>query len=720
MVIVLYYYKDDKLKITDKNEALDKIYYQLAHIPTKNQLSKDDKIKKMFPNKSEEDIINDMKTTISKVETKIPLYDEVTRNIYLINKENVYHRVVYEYYRFPDEQLVKIFKTRLLELSDLKLNPLQEREHKKLQLMIDFINQLNPEILKTTYIKVFYYYANEVGKNITVCLRPSFLPHLSHIKPYYSRSELINMALNLEIIKPSTVYYDEDKLMKLCDVVKKNDITADTIVEHQNFIIDNEKVGVVQYYSLQGSYFMNQYLRNVTSYKYKNDLLEKAILSMWHLINNAPQFDKSYIVYRFIKDDSYLKTVSVGEEYTESSFISTTRDPFYQSETYKFGFILIKIKIPANMVGVALCIESVSHFPEEQEILFAPLSVLRLEKKDEQVPYYHTDDMYETKIRTRYEFTYVGKKAITLPMRPALEKANSGVDFLSIKKIDAITVNERIRSFIKEHVNELFQFETLIGDEVFTIIVEWYDSTDVYKKFFAAKTDNGFIMYTIINNYLGFTVELGEDVDGSYMYVNYYFRYSSVPKTGNISRKYFIEFLSKIAYFFNIKNVVLYCEYNSCYGGNYCTDFYDYLKHNTKRYNIDSTELKSAFSYYELDRLKLTDPKQVLMKEDRDELYQIYKKTYSSADSKANINLANFYVWIVENYCLFTNKLVEKIARFYNKDNPFLLDYYILDSTAYLYNRNYIDDFPTYTSESVIIRNNKNPDSFPKNRYRLT
>lgn len=737
MTIILYYYKEDKLKITNESEVIDKLYYQEAHVPTiqqiKSAMSKSDiksEIKIFLENKSPIEAIENIKKSISRIDNKIPLYDEITRNMYLINRENVYRRVVYEYYRFPDEQLIKIFKDRLYELDkeqqESELTDTKKIRYNKLKLMIDFLEQFNLEILKTTYIKVFYYYANEVGKNITVCLRPSFLPHLTHIRPYYTRSELINMALNLEIITPSKVYYDEDKLMNLCDAVKKNDISADTITQHQMYIIDNEKVGVVQYYSLQGSYFMNQYLRGIVSYKYKNTLLEDNIRSMWELINDAPEFDKSYTLYRFIKNDAYLKELSVGDKYVEPSFISTTRDPFYRSETYKFGFILIKIKIPKGQRGVALCIETVSQFPEEQEIILSPLSILRLDKIDDKVPYYHTDDMYETKIKTRYEFTYVGKAPIKFISRPMYDKEDIIVDFLKIDKIDAITVKERIKSFIRKYVNDMYQFKTYIGDNLYTILVEWYDSTDVYKKFFAARTDDGFMMYTLINNYLGFTIEIGEDSDNTYMYVNYYFRYSSVPKIDRVGGVKFIEFLSKIAYYFNIKMVILYCEYNSCsfinkkmYGGNYCKDIYDYLKYGTKRYTIDSTELKPAFSYYELDRLRSIDPSKILIKQDRDELYQIYNKTYSTKVNKSEINLANYYIWLVENYCLFSQKLVEKMPRLYNIDNPFIKDYYILDTIAYLYNRNYIDDFPTYTSDTIFIKS-KTTDEVPKNRYRLT
>src|SRR4029078_1505529 len=94
----------------------------------------------------------------------------------------------------------------------------------------------------------------------------------------------------------------------------------------------------------------------------------------------------------------------------------------------------------------------------------------------------------------------------------------------------------------------------------------------------------------------------------------------------------FIEFLSKMAYYFGISDIILYSEYVSCdlqhkiikdkdikqyRGGNYCLDFYKYLKFRDKRFqkknnNIDTTVLKPQFSYYDLDRLKDIKPSIIL------------------------------------------------------------------------------------------------------------
>ncbi|CAH6421836.1 ADP-ribosyltransferase exoenzyme [uncultured virus] len=756
MAYILYFFEEKVLKISPKTNVLDFLYYQKARVPLESDIIEylesdkvDKKIENFFKGNNYKISIKKIKKSISKIDLKIPLYDEYTKNLYLINRNKVYEKVFYQYYRFPNKELIKLFKKRkakleiLVEETNIKEQNLgefektqtvhydlkkiiEQREFRKLELMINFLDQFDLETLQNTYIKVFYFYANEVGKNITVCIRPSFLPNFKHIKPFYSRTELINLSLNMGIIKPSLVYFDEERVMNLCLLVKKNDINAETLLKHQDYIARSNSIGLVQFYSMQGSFFMNQYLREISS-DYKNPLLEYNIELIWKLINKAPAFDKSYSLYRFIKKDSYLKHLKIGDIFVDPSFISTTRDPFYRSDVYKFGFILIRIKLPENVIGVGLCIESYSNFPEEQEIILPPLSILRLDNKDESVPYYHTDDNYATNIKTRYEFTLIGKQDISFPKKSVFIENQLPIDFLVINKIETLTINERITYFIKNYVNKIYQFDSIIGNEKFTLIVEWYDSTEVYKNFYAEKTNNGFMIYTLLNGYIGFNIELGEDQFNTYMYVNYYHKYSTIPNENKISDKDFIEFLSKLGYYFEIKKIVIYGKYISCdflertgnyFGGNYCKDIYDYLKNGIKRFSkFDSIEIKPKFSYYELDRIKEVSPSIILSEDDRDEIYQIYKKIFKLEYPKDEQNLSKFYVWLIDNYCLFVENLVKKMSRFYNMENPFENDFYILDSVIYLYNKGLINDVPTFmeSTEGKEIINKV----LPKNEYRI-
>ena len=731
--IILFNVKTKVLEIVDKENVLNSIYLLNYKLPTYNDFisNKNNNITKLISKKFKEITMNKIpsyiQNAISKIDLQVPLYDAYSDNIYLITKDFVYHRVVYNHYRFPDKAFLEILKERKLSFQKTE-DILENRKQRKVNLMINYLHNFDLEVLHDTYIKVFYYYANEVGKNITSCKRPSFLPYFLHISPYYSRSELINLALNMELIQPSSSYYDQEKVEGLCKVICNNDISADTILKHQVYMANNNKVGIIQYYSLQGSFFMNQYLRNHTTYKTKNEYLEGLIKSMWNTINDAPEFDKSYTVYRFIENDSYLSHLKIGDEFIDPGFISTTRDPFYNSDAFKFGFILIKINIPAHIKGIALCIETISHFPKEEEIILSPLSILKFNKKDNNCVYYHTDNNFATKVQSRYEFTYVGKKPIIFSNREILTTPKL-INFIELERYNSMTIQEKIRIFTKQHANIMFQYRSNIGDKEYTISLEWYDSTEVYRNFYASSIQSGFFMHNIDNDNVSFTIELGENENGSYMYVNYYFRYTMTGRNNKITEQDFTKFISSIGYFFNISTIVVYTDYSSCdvisevqneidnkkyHGGNYCVDFYNYIKNGIKRFkDIDTTVMRPKFGYYQLDRLNKSKPTKILEKTDKDELYQIYVKTYEPFVKKEKDNLKEFYIWIIENHCYLTQNLSQKMYRLYFHNNPFVQDYYILDPTAYLYNKNLIASYRYSDGISEF-----NESMLPKNTYR--
>ena len=103
------------------------------------------------------------------------------------------------------------------------------------------------------------------------------------------------MALNLKIIKPSNIYYDSKKIDKLCTVVRNNDINKKIITNHQKYIVNTNAIHSVAYYSLNGAFFLNRYLRNI--YSLQNILLEKNITFLSNMIKESPAFDKEYNLY---------------------------------------------------------------------------------------------------------------------------------------------------------------------------------------------------------------------------------------------------------------------------------------------------------------------------------------------------------------------------------------------------------------------------------------
>lgn len=751
--------KNEIVEIFNIDEVSDKLYFLHFRLPDINDLSKSSNsaLKKELTNyKNINDYIIFLKDTISKSEEKIPLYDAYTENIYLIKKYNVYTRVVHQYYRFPEKYLLdEIFLMKDMYLKKIDGSndidkKLISRKIKKIDMLLNFMDSFNLEILFNTYVKVFYKYSSFVGKETTVCKNPSFLPQFSHIKPYLTRNEVINSALNFGL-KLTSNYIESDEVNKICKSISLHQLDSTILLKHQHHILNSGNLGLVQYYTLQGSFFMNQYLRNFTNYISKNTYLEELIEPMWNLVLTSPKFDKSYIFYRFISRDDYLQHLQIGDEYIENGFMSTTRDPFYRADQYKFGFILIKVKVPSNVKGVALCLETISHFPEEQEIIFPPKSKFKLISKDKDCLYYHTDINFSSKVKTRYEFEWVSNGNVIF------EKINDNtkienLNFLKLNKTSSVTLIEKIKYFDTNFVNKMGLFSVTIGEKTFNVMTEWYDSTGPYKSFYALEIKNGYSMYSIYKGFILFYIELGETNEGKQMCVNYFVKYSSIDPSKIVGNDNLIKFFSSVANYFDISNVIIYANYINCgviviqsggnikqrnfsvidenndknktidnvdqynvIGGSYCNDIYQYLKTGVKKYsedNILNIELRPIFSYHDLNYLKKISPEKILHKTDKDELYQLYYKYYKNVESDDSIS--NFYLWLVkENKCYLMDTFIQKIDKiFSNNNNPFRNDVYILDASTYLYNRKNISSYPTNiillpTIKRDTIKNNK-------------
>ena len=114
MVNILYNVKNSTLQIVKDKNVMDDLYEQRATVPTKKNvkdyLSKKPNIniKKFFAKYGIKDGISEIKKTISKIDYKIPLYHEASKNLYVIHRNNVYNRVVYGHYRFPTNRLIKM------------------------------------------------------------------------------------------------------------------------------------------------------------------------------------------------------------------------------------------------------------------------------------------------------------------------------------------------------------------------------------------------------------------------------------------------------------------------------------------------------------------------------------------------------------------------------------------------------------------------------------
>lgn len=80
-------------------------------------------------------------------------------------------------------------------------NELLARKIRKGELMMNFMANFNLEVLYDTYLRVFYRYSPELGNTTYTCIRKSFVPHLCHISPYYTKDKILKLGMNQGIIE---------------------------------------------------------------------------------------------------------------------------------------------------------------------------------------------------------------------------------------------------------------------------------------------------------------------------------------------------------------------------------------------------------------------------------------------------------------------------------------------------------------------------------------
>lgn len=687
----------------------------------------DDLVVKLFNNSAEfindaqrEDLnlptnyLDTVKKTISLFEQLVPLYDIRFNHVYLINNTNVYERIFKDDYRFVD----KVFYQELTEIpepSDFDVENIRILSH------YDF------DVLQQTYFKIFYQ-SFVISSYITSCRRPSFHAGMDHIMPYYTINELYYLAFDWGLIQSAK--QSNTELNELCKKISQYDIPSKTLIDHQMYIYDSKSIGLVKHYSLFGSYFINVYLRKHkccfldskpesltnSSEDFFDDQvirdldLENQINIMTNLIRLAPPFVRSHTVYRFVSTDNYLRHLKIGNVYQDPSFMSTTRNPFYYKENYTFGYILIKIVLPANIQGVGICIEAYSNFPREEEIVLPPTTKYRLISIQEDTNFEAYQHVLENQlVKRKYVFEWVGNgytetgklPVVSIPhgYEPPIQMINFK-ELLKNPDIKHTYISERLKYFRTTYVNQNNQFKSEIAGSVYTFNIDSYDASSVYKPFFYYEVSDGIMITTSHPKYgnINLILELGTEI-----HVNYYFRYgtSDSKRILNLDRPEWIEWFSLLAYSLGSRSVVIHPDYVVQYNENdtiqmkqmktrftYPNNIYAYLKHGTKIFK-DQILVVPKFDYGQLDYLSKVPVSDVVKVIDRNELYRV-------AQTSGITNMRDFYLYIVEQDPKLLATLVEQTDRIYAPEvNPFYNSHYELDAWAYLNAMGYIDHIPS-------------------------
>jgi hypothetical protein len=462
------------------------------------------------------------KIKLSTYEEQIPMYDIYSQKIYPINKTNIHYRLIDSHYRFINDEVYRWLKQLYDKYKDVPIRG----EKLKYNLMI-LDNYDIPTLIETSY-KTLYKYSPQLGLSVSICKRNSFSPFVYHLKPYYSKLELIKLGQNMQIIQNVDLekLIDIDTHYDICKKVSFNDVSFDEINTHSMYIVSHNITSWICFYSWIGSFLFNKFLRNLETQKI-NKLLYNGIIQIVNSMKNAPPLNKEYDIYRFIWDDSFIKNLKEGDVFTDNGFISTTRDPFYSPGLNgNFGLVLVKIKLPKDKKGIGLLIENFSLFPKEEEILLPPFTKLKLISRDDNFKYYHTNNDFERLINRKYEFEYVTTDYddffnMITKYKP-IEKKIVGIDIKTIE----LNGNDRIdiiKKFIQLSSNGVIYISN--NNKLYEFTYQWFDSTSTssYQTFYYNKIKDG-IMFTIMdsNGYPFLNIELGQDLAVNYLNTMYY------------------------------------------------------------------------------------------------------------------------------------------------------------------------------------------------------
>ena len=663
MIIYLYYTNENIIKEFNGDNILLDLYYKLAFIPDEKKLKDYINSNKIKTIKDIKKYIEELREIISSNDTYIPLYDAQTKNIYLINRENVYNRVINDNYRIPDEKIIDYLNNIYNEIKKSNNKNIFIIEYQnKLEKNINFLKNYDIDILKNTYNKILYE-TNPLYNDLTTCLKSHYLPY-QKTNPYYTK---------LELLKLSKIYNINNDYNLLCDEIKKYEIDADTLLLHQIYLNINKAKSYVQYYSLLGSFLFNNYLRNINSIK--DDILETHIINFYKIMKKAPIFNKSFNLFRYIDNDNYLSNLKIGDIYDEYSFISTTRDPFYAINKNLFGFILLKIEIPINKEGIGLCLESYSLFNEELEILLSPgkLKLKNIINNDDKL---NNDKLnIDKNIIKIYEFEYIE----SLDVENYLKNYNNinkddiipYFDFYNLDKsiLYENKYSDRIMEFLNltKKLNYKQLFRTKIGNKEYILEASLVLENTVYHKFFYLQKKKGIysmkgneIYFSLINP-INAEIELIIEIRNM-MSINYIHRFTGVDTS--IPDYILLDFIAHLSYHFKIEDVIIHSKYTSyfniiieqlknmddnnnilneyleignmstpdsnwlnLYSGDntyYSIDFIDYLYNNKKRYN--NKNIINIVKLYQIDNIFNLEPNKIIKNIITDPIYKLQNK----------------------------------------------------------------------------------------------
>lgn len=524
------------------------------------------------------------KIKLSKYQNIIPMYDIYSQQIYPVDKKNIHYRLIESDYRFINNEI----KEWIQNLYKKHENNVELR--KKLEYNLKIIDNYDIDTLVETSYKTLYEFSPKLGLLISICKRKSFDPYIRHLKPYYTKLELIKLGQNMNLIKEMDIQklLNQEFHYKLCKTISSNDVSFEEIKRHSLYIINNNIISYITFYSYYGSFLYNKCLRTNNC---MNNFLYNGVNDIINKMKNSPSLDNDYFIYRFIWDDSFISDLKIGQTFMDNAFLSTTRDPFYSPGlTGKFGLTLIKINIPKNKIGLGLFIEHFSLFQKEEEFLLPPFTRLRLLSKDNNFKYYHINETFEKLIEKKYEFEYVDTSYDLFQNH----KMKNNIKVIKDIKKYMVYGNDRINCF-KNFISDSNQISIKINNNNYLLNCMFFDSTEnsSYSKLYYNKIKEGLLICIYDNGYPYLNIECGKEMVINYINKFYYYGNTKVELNNDILQ--IILEIGRIFYYKEAKIFPIYRNFSKfTYNENhkiflythfYNHTIYDYAKNKNKCVN---------------------------------------------------------------------------------------------------------------------------------------
>lgn len=561
-------------------------------------------------------------TKMIKDKNSLPMYDLINNTIIMIPNDKIYYNFTKNYLRLVDNNIMK----------KLKLNfTIDETE------------------ISSRFYKTIYDNHPSLGKQLTFCEKPYFTYFINYNNnPYYTQDELEakNLFFGLNI--------KDNK--NICKKISKIELTKKDIIDNFKYITTNNYDRILKYYSFIGAENINNFLRGNTFNldKTKKDI----ILKLDKIILESPKLKTDQIVFRFLSDDTFLKTNINNKIFVEKGFMSTTRNPIMKSAADNFGKYIMKIYIPKKHADKYISIESISLFPSEQEILVSRGSKLKLLKE------------YKINEFQIYDFELIG-----------LEKKNDLQIESNIKEIDLLY--NKLEDPL-ESIYDDWSYYTQInfrGNNDNLFYVGYNKQPKALKKFFFFEKNILYLYQLDKDGNIDIFIEITEDA----IYINYFMKFF-----GHSNKEDIIEYLKKwkiitsISILFNINKVFVntiqipgyLLDKKNLSNNQICLDYFNMLKKNN--FNIPKF-LKLNFPIYYIKNLKKTEIKNNLISE-------LPSLKIFSLNNKIKF-LDKLFIEIIEKEPSLMIEFYQLCSNYFQSfNNPFNNDYYILDTKNMFFN----------------------------------